>query len=294
MRKYILLCSIVVFTACGKFHEEPWIDDSEIIEFKDPKFLQAILSLDEELYRIDKNSDGQISEKEASIITTLIINNGIRDIEEIKYFTSLEQLNCDDNQLTTLNMSGCTALKLLNCNRNEHLTSLDVSKNSALLSLSCANEWYWQYYGSSCELKSDGRLTSLDVSTNTALTDLNCSGNKLISLDLNKNTALEFLDCRANQCKTLDISNNKALKSLDCMGNQLTSLDVSKNIALTWLDCSENQLVTLDLSKNTSLERLSCEKNPLTKILLSKYNMINDDDIKKIQNKYGDIIEYVE
>ena len=38
-------------------------------------------------------------------------------------------------------------------------------------------------------------LTSLDVSKNTALTYLDCSHNDLTSLDVSKNTALTYLDC---------------------------------------------------------------------------------------------------
>ena len=38
-------------------------------------------------------------------------------------------------------------------------------------------------------------LTSLDVSKNTALINLDCSANGLTSLDVSKNTALEILNC---------------------------------------------------------------------------------------------------
>ena len=42
-------------------------------------------------------------------------------------------------------------------------------------------------------------VTSLDISANTALTYLQCSGNDLTSLDLSKNMALEKLLCFKNQ-----------------------------------------------------------------------------------------------
>ncbi len=42
------------------------------------------------------------------------------------------------------------------------------------------------------------QLTSLDVSKNTALTELDCSDNQLTSLDINKNTDLTYLVCCNN------------------------------------------------------------------------------------------------
>lgn len=197
MKKILLLAMplmAVCFASCEKDNgnnEEVWIDDSPIIQFKDPYFQQALL--DENTcyirddfgilpYDIDRNGDSQISEKEASIVEFLkVFSRGIRGLEEIKYFTALTDLNCVDNQLTSLDVSKNTALTGLACSYNQ-LTSLDVSKNTALTDLNCNNN----------------QLTSLDVSKNTALTDLYCSDNQLTSLDLSKNTALTGLSCENN------------------------------------------------------------------------------------------------
>ncbi len=140
-------------------------------------------------------------------------------------------------------------MQYLDCNRNQ-LTSLDVSKNTALTNLYCY----------------DNRLTSLEVSKNTVLTVLRCSGNQLTSLDVTKNTALTYLNCTVNQLTSLDVTKNTALTTLYCNQNQLTSLDVSKNTALTDLRCSFNQLTSLDVNKNTALTRLDCNNNSLTSL----------------------------
>ena len=120
----------------------------------------------------------------------------------------------------------------LYCEDNR-LTSLDVSKNTALISLHCENN----------------QLTSLDVSKNTALTELYCYNNQLTSLDVSKNTALTELSCTENQLISLDVSKNTALESLWCYGNQLTSLDVSGCTALTYLQCNENQFTAAEMNK---------------------------------------------
>ena len=213
--KKILLFALPLLAMCFASCEKEWTDDSPIIQFKDPKFLESLIAqgihhvqTGEFERTIDKNADGQISEKEASVATDLFVSsNGIRNLDEIRYFTSLTSLNCSGNQLTSLDVSNNTALTELDCNGNQ-LTSLDVSKNTALTELWCDNN----------------QLTSLDVSKNTALTELWCKDNQLTSLDVSNNTALTELSCSENQLTSLDLSNNTALTDLTCSSNPLTKL----------------------------------------------------------------------
>ena len=117
--------------------------------------------------------DGKLTENEIKDVTYIAVNEkNISTLKGIEYFTSLNVLICPLNQLT----------------------SLDVSKNTALI---------W----------------------------LNCKSNQLTSLDVSQNTALERLYCYSNQLTSLDVSNNTALTWLECYSNQLTSLDVSKKLA---------------------------------------------------------------
>ena len=154
---------------------------------------------------IDKDADGYLSAKEIAAVTQLDVNHkNIASLKGIEFFTALTYLDCEFNQLT----------------------SLDVSKNTALEELYC--------YGN--------QLTSLDVSKNTALKILDLSSNQLKSLDVSKNTALTSLLCYCNQLTSLDVSKNTALTKLSCFGNQLTALDVSKNTALQYLYCFGNQI----------------------------------------------------
>lgn len=99
-------------------------------------------------------------------------------------------------------------LTYLNCSRNP-LTSIDVSKNTALIKLCCAN----------CELE------TLDVRNNTELQELQChnynigvigqTSNNLTSLDLSKNPKLTTLFCEDNFYNiTLDEQNSFDLSKL--------------------------------------------------------------------------------
>jgi len=166
---------------------------------------------------------------------------------------NIKGLDCYYNNLTSLNVSGCTALIWLDCNIT-NLTSLDVSKNTKLTYLIC----------------SSNNLTSLDVSKNTKLTELDCGYNNLTSLDVSKNTKLTELICSSNNLTSLDVSKNTELIYLNCSSNNLTSLDVSKNTELIYLNCSSNNLTSLDVSKNTKLTELYCHENNLTSAALNQ------------------------
>ena len=177
-------------------------------------------------------------------------------------------LDCSNNQLTSLDVSGCTALAKLSCSRNQ-LTSLDVSKNTALTTLWC----------------SDNQLTSLDVSKNPALTQLDCSSNQLTNLDVSDCTALTKLGCYENQLTNLNASGCTALTWLDCSWNQLTSLNVSGYSALGRLSCSNNQLTSLDVSGCTSLTTLDCSWNQLTNLNVSGCSALTWLDCSWNQNQ---------
>ena len=195
----------------------------------------------------DYGQDGKLTPQEIEGITEIIVySKDIADLTGIEQFTNLMGLNCTNNQLTSLDVSKNTALWYLDCRYNQ-LTSLDVSKNTALASLDCSNN----------------QLTSLDVSKNVSLEDLNCTDNQLTSLDVSKNVALEGLNCTDNLLTSLDVSNNVALIWLYCDYNQLTSLDVSNNVTLNELVCYLNQLTSLDLTNNDELTSLYCYNNQI-------------------------------
>ena len=201
----------------------------------------------------DTKDDDVLTAEEIAAVEQMIVSNmGIKDLTGVEHFTALTDLDCSENQLTSLDVSRNTALTDLHCDNNQ-LTSLDVSQNTALTDLDC----------------SENQLTSLDVSRNTALITLICDYNKLTSLDVHQNTGLLHLYCVGNQLTALDVSKNTALVELCCYTNELTSLDVSNNTALIYLDCSRNLLTALDVSKNTALTNLYCDENQLTSLDVS-------------------------
>lgn len=159
----------------------------------------------------------------------------ITDLTGIEDFQNLYTLYCQDNDLTTINISQNTHIVRFKCSFNQ-LTDLDVTQNVHLQSFSCMNN----------------QLTSLDVSQNPDLMRFWCDNNQLTSLDVSNNLDLEWFTFSYNQLTDIDVSHNTHLELLACQHNQLTSLNVSHLNNLEWLECFSNQLTELRMKIGNS------------------------------------------
>ncbi len=218
---------------------------------------------------INTNGDADIQVSEANAFSGEISVPGmnITDVTGIEAFTSITNLNCAFNQLSSLNVSANTALTYLYCDDNL-LTSLDVSANTALTLLNCPTN----------------SLSSLDVSANTALKYLKCYDNSITSLNLSSNTALESLWCYNNSISTLNVSANTSLNTLKCGFNSLTNLDVSANALLINLYCENNSLTSLDVrnGNNSSITNFDARNN-------AGLTCINVSDVAFATNNWASI-----
>ncbi len=257
---------------------------------------------------VSKNTALEFLDCSSNQLTSLDVskNTALRNLKcdynklkslDVRTCTALEYLDCsnassstlNNSQLTSLNASGCTALKKITCANNSYLKSLDASGCTALEYLNCSYYIYYSIYSAFSSLNVinvsgctaltylscfGGSLTSLDVSSCTSLTYLSCDANQLTSLDVSSCTALDTLNCSYNSLTSLEVSKNTALTDLKCRDNKLTELDVSNHTALMTLVCSENQLISLDVSSCTALDTLNCSYNSLTSLDVSKNTVL--------------------
>ena len=94
------------------------------------------------------------------------------------------RLECNNDQLTALDVTKCYSLEVLDCSGN-FLSVLDLSKSSSLQQVSCGNN----------------RLQNLDVQKCVFLESLYCGGNRLTALDVTRNSSLVGLDISNNRIK---------------------------------------------------------------------------------------------
>lgn len=113
---------------------------------------------------VDSDPDGWLSESDvASAIMFNLDDKNIASLQGIEYFPNLLLLYCQNNKLTSLDLSNNKELTQLFCFNNQ-LTTLDVSGNTKLEMLLCDNN----------------QLTALSVSPkNGALKHVRCEDNRL-------------------------------------------------------------------------------------------------------------------
>lgn len=203
--------------------------------------------------------DGSVLTANISGVTTLeLIQDGISDLTGIEDFTALQLLKCNDNLLTSIDVSQNLNLLELHCAENQ-LTSLDVTSNVLLQNLELG-------YNS---------VTSLDISQNPGLTRLRCQWNQLTLLDVTQNPVLSSFSCGKNQLTSINVTQNPLLSSFWCGDNSITSVDVTSNLDLTFFNCSDNLLTSIDLTQNPQLGQLNCARNQLTNLDLSSNPILN-------------------
>ncbi|MCL2539551.1 MAG: hypothetical protein FWE66_04355, partial [Oscillospiraceae bacterium] len=195
------------------------------------------------------NSDGTLSIAELTAVTIISIPSlGVSDLTGIKHFANLERLNCNYNQITSLDVSGLAKLISLNCTGNK-LTSLNVGGCVALLDLFCNNN----------------ELTNLELSGLSNLLQFICSQNRLTSLDLSGCTELVTLSGGYNRLKSLKLTGLGELKTLRCNDSELVSLDLKGLDKLEELYCYHNQLTGLS-NLPASLIKMECYVNRLSSL----------------------------
>lgn len=267
--------------------------DTYWIKFKDtsasyntdctPYTLMSDVNFENKLIALGIDSgfaDGKLPTSSIASLTYLdLSNSNITDMTGIKDFVALTYLDCNSNNIQTIDLSNNKLLTKLALYDN-HLSSLDITKNTELVNFECSNNQI-----SSIDLSQNtklfhlgignNQLSNLDVSANIALQSLYCHNNNLTSLDLKNQTELLTLDCGFNKISTFDLSTNTILEGLYCYNMELTALDLSQNKFLKTLNCIANQLTKLDISQNKELNLLFIEFNPITTLNLQNGNNTN-------------------
>jgi hypothetical protein len=279
----LLVLTLIVF-----FEQHTQAQDT-IVNIPDANFKAKLLqantnnsiardSLDN-FIKIDINGDGQIQQSEADRVYMLdVYRYNISSLDGIGAFVNLKYLNCQSNQLTTLDVSKNVNLEELSCSDNQ-LTTLDMSKNEHLVELFCyENQLMNIDISKNIELKKlicwYNQLTQLDVSKNIKLETLSCGYNQLTQLNVTANVSLADLECKNNRISQLDITKNLYLTILECYDNQLDNLDVSENIYLQKIDCNNNQIEQIDINNNINLKFLICYNNKITKLEITENKML--------------------
>lgn len=133
----------------------------------------------------------------------------------------------------------------LDCSNN-WLESIDVSGNPLLIELYC----------------DDNLLTQVTLGNQPSLTDLYLGDNQLTSIDLSGLPVLSSISCFKNNLTTIDLSHNPLLKEIVCRENSLQgTLDLSANPLIERVACYNNGLTFIKLAKDNCVGKMEIERN---------------------------------
>lgn len=286
--------------------------NAQIISFSDNVFKSKLLEsspsnfiardLNGDFFSIDTNSNGEIEIAEALQVGYLQIDNAsISSINEINNFINLIELHCENNLLTTLNVSALSNLTILNCSANlltdlnlvglieiqnlncqfNRLSELNVSNITNLVNLNCSYNQINNLILSNLVnleelLCNDNAITSINLSDLIGLTNLNCSNNLINLININELINLEQLNCASNLLNSLFIENLISITSINCSDNNISTLSLFNLSGLIDLNCNNNQLSWMNLNSINSLKNFSCSYNLLNSIDLSGFSQLEN------------------
>ena len=202
-----------------------------------------------------------------------ILNDDSVTTSNIKMVTQLYVNNLNINDLT--GVEDFDSLKVLDCNFNPGLLNLDLSNNTALLSVSANQIWGTQ----------PGILANINVSNCTNLQFLTCLHTQVTSLDVTNCPDLIDLNIGHNLIDSINVSNNTLLETIIVDNNLISSIDVTNNINITHLDISDNpnlQCADLRNGQNININGFYSTGNP-------NLQCINVDDSLYSTNNWTNI-----
>jgi Leucine-rich repeat (LRR) protein len=260
----------------------------------DDNFEQALISMGVDYTGLN---DSVPTEAIKYLKDLVIDNKNIKDLTGIEDFISLNYLDCNQNELQTINLSLNPKLRFLRCDFNQ-IKNLDLSQNSELtffeatnnqlVNLNLQNGNNNNMYVS---IFNNPDLTCIQVDDpDTAYKTLNwnkslctgysedCSTFKLQMTYIPDDKFEQTLINRGIDCYVLNDSVPTfaidQIEMLDISGQEITDLTGIEDFkSLRELNCQSNYLTSLNLHNNSKLESLYSGYNNLTELKLPFENL---------------------
>lgn len=222
------------------------VNFAQIVNIPDANF-KAFLVADASI-NTNMDTEIQVSEANAYTGTIDVSSQGITDLTGIEAFTSIANLNADDNSITSVDLSQNTQLTNLHLTNND-LLSLDLSSNNLIAIL---------------RLEVNPNLSSLILGNNPNLQTLVFSSCNLSTLDVSLNSGLIYVWGQSNELNTIDLSSNLLVQDIRLGGNNLVDVDLSMLPLLTVVSLESNNLSSLNVKNgaNTNITTFFATGNP--------------------------------
>ena len=211
----------------------------------------------------------------------------------IKFGNALEDFNCSNNDLTSLEGFPSKVGGYFNCSKNQ-LKSLKGAPQTVDKGFYCFHNKLQSLEGAPQTVGGDfycylNQLTSLEGAPQTVDWSFFCQKNELTSLKGSPRKVGRSFDCSKNKLTSLEGAPQTVNGDFICSGNQLTSLKGAPQTVDGDFICSGNQLTSLEGAPQTVGGNFFCEGNKLTSLegapqtvgggfLCGKFELISRED----------------
>ncbi len=221
---------------------------------------------------------------------------------ELPSLPNLENLQCPNNKLTTINLnsvpalttfegtsndfqsldfSSCPNLSILIAGSNQNLTNVNIDGCHCLKTIALQNSSLssidLQYAKSTLEILnlSNTRISTVNLSGCTTLSSLQLNATSVENVDLSSCISLETIRVEDSPIKSLDISVSPGIKYIHCYNvPKLQSIKLAPSLPLLCqLNCWDApNLKNFEWGQTESLGYVNINRTGLTRIDISKVN----------------------
>ena len=289
-----------------------WGDGEEISYTQQAYYTHAITGNVVRIYGDDiivlqapsQNIVGADLSRASSLVRVMLGTNGLTSLT-LGNHPSLNGIYAEGNQLTSIDVSGCPALTVLDVHENNisgaidcsamsrlskvdiadnNVSSLTLPKHSTVYEIDCSRNALTELdvaglSGLDELAATENALTSIDLTGLSSMTSLYLSGNQLTGIDLSSCSSLETLQVSENAITSVDLSVAPTLTGVYVQNNALTALDVTANPSVRWLNFGGNNVSSIDVTNQRSLSILIGNNNRLTAVDLSNNASVSSVDL---------------
>lgn len=215
---------------------------------------QATVGLSLKLLNIDLSNSplAKIDLSEAALLNSLNVSHCKLQELPLDKKSKLTYLWAQGNQLSSIDLSGCSSLQNIDISQNQLAGTVTLSASIANADLS------------------DNKLTEVVLAPGSQIMDLSIRNNQLSSFSVSEAPHLRMLDLFKNQLTAVSLQGKlQELVALNLGKNQISDIDLAQCTALRGLTLSYNPMKKVDLAPCKELTAISIHHTSLTELDLS-------------------------